>query len=48
MTRAGLLRTLGRMDEELESWDGETHSITLDPATFASIRAYWTHGKGAG
>lgn len=35
------------MDEELETWAGETYSITLDPATFASIRTYWTRGEGA-
>lgn len=35
------------MSEELETWAGETVTITLDPATFASIRTYWTHGKGA-
>lgn len=35
------------MSEELESWAGETHEITLDPATFAGIRTYWTRGEGA-
>lgn len=35
------------MDDELEQWAGETVSITLDPATFANIKDYWTHGKGA-
>lgn len=35
------------MAEELETWTGETDSITLDPATFASIRTYWTRGEGA-
>jgi hypothetical protein len=35
------------MDDELETWAGETTGIVLDPATFANIRDYWTHGEGA-
>ena len=32
---------------DLETWAGETVEITLDPATFANIRTYWTRGEGA-
>lgn len=35
------------MEEHLEQWAGEVTSITLDPATFANIRTYWTRGEGA-
>ena len=30
-----------------EVWAGGSDVITLDPETFAPIKEYWVHGKGA-
>jgi len=34
-------------DPEATLWAGDTETITLDPETFAPIKEYWVHGKGA-